>query len=53
MFYLFPASSPETKAPSTIVKEPIPGKTRDFKISVPVVVALMRQTLAFSNAAWP
>lgn len=51
--YLFPASSPVTKAPSTIVKEPIPGKTRDFKISVPVAVALIKHTFALSNAVWP
>ena len=53
LFYLFPASSPETKAPSTIVNEPTPGKTRDFNISVPVVVALIKHTLALSNAVCP
>ena len=51
--YLFPASSPEIKAPSTMVKELMPGRTNDFRISVPVAVALMRQTLALSRADWP
>jgi hypothetical protein len=50
---LFPASSPEITAPSTMVKEPTPGKTRDFSISVPVAVAFIRQTLALSRADCP
>ena len=50
---LFPASSPEMTAPSTMVNEPMPGKTNDFKISVPVAVAFMRQTLEFSRALCP
>ena len=53
MTYLLPASSPETTAPSTIVNEPIPGKTNDFSTSVPVAVALIKQTFAFSNADCP
>lgn len=31
----------------------LPGRTRFFSISVPVAVALMRQTCAFSRASWP
>ena len=31
----------------------IPGKMRFFKISVPVAVALIKQTLADSSAACP
>lgn len=31
----------------------LPGSTRFFSISVPVAVALMRQTCAFSRASWP
>lgn len=49
--YLFPAFSPVIRAPSTIVKKLIPGKTNDLRISVPVAVALMRHTLVLSKAA--
>lgn len=31
----------------------VPGSTRFFSISVPVAVALMIQTCAFSNDSWP
>jgi hypothetical protein len=40
-------------APSTMVNEPMPGKTNDFKVSVPVAVAFIRQTLEFSKALCP
>ncbi|CDF38245.1 unnamed protein product [Chondrus crispus] len=36
-----------------IVKEPIPGRTRFFNVSVPAGPALMRQTEARSKAVWP
>lgn len=39
---LFSASSPVTGLGSRMVRFPIPGSTRDFKISVPVAVALIR-----------
>ena len=48
--YLLPASSPCTVFPSTTVNEPIPGRIRFFRISVPVAVALMRHTFAASSA---
>jgi hypothetical protein len=35
-----------------MVKEPRPGRTRDLSISVPVAVALIRQTLACSSATY-
>ena len=50
---LFPASSPVTREPSTMVNEPMPGKTNDFNTSVPVAVALIKHTLAFSKALCP
>lgn len=48
-FYLVPISSSVTTVPSTIVKLPIPGKIRPFKISEPRAVAFIRQTFEFSN----
>lgn len=36
-----------------VVTITLPGRTRFFSISVPVAVALMRQTCAFSRASWP
>lgn len=48
--YFDPISSSVTFSPSTIVKEPIPGNTRLFNISVPNAVALIKQTLEFSNS---
>lgn len=46
-------SSPVIFLPSRMVKDPTPGSTRFFRISVPVAVALMRHTLAVSRATWP
>jgi len=51
--YLHPTSSSVTFFPSTIVKAPIPGNTSDFRISVPIPVALIRHTCADSNADCP
>ena len=50
---LHPISSSVTFFPSTIVKAPTPGNTSDFKISVPVPVALIRHTCADSRADCP
>lgn len=50
---LLPASAPSVILPSMMVKVPNPGRTRFFKISVPTALALIRQTLEASRAAWP
>lgn len=49
--YFAPISSLVIFLPSTIVNAPIPGKTTDFKISVPRPVAFITQMCAPSNAA--
>mmetsp|Transcript_7775 Transcript_7775/g.21260 ORF Transcript_7775/g.21260 Transcript_7775/m.21260 type:complete len:207 (+) Transcript_7775:1191-1811(+) len=50
---LLPRSRVVTTASSTTVKEPIPGKTRFFKVSVPVALPLTRQSLHLSRASCP
>ena len=35
---------------SSIVKDPTPGRTRDFNISVPIALAFIKQILAYSSA---
>lgn len=42
--YFEPMSSSVVFFPSTIVNPPIPGSTRDLRISVPRPVAFIRQT---------
>lgn len=51
--YLLPMSFGVTFASSTMVIAPTPGRTRDFSVSVPVALALMRQIFAHSSEAWP
>lgn len=53
MVYLEPMSSSVTFSPSTMVNEPIPGKIRLFKISVPKAVAFIRHTFEFSKRFCP
>lgn len=50
---LFPTSSPVTTLGSRIVKWPIPGRTRFFRIEVDVAVAPITNRRALSSAAWP
>lgn len=49
--HLAPISSSVIFFPSTMVNPPIPGRTKDFKISVPRPVALIKQTRQLSRAA--
>ncbi len=51
--YLTLTSSSRIFPLSMTVKEPMPGSIKDFKISVPRAVALIRQTWAVSNANCP
>jgi len=50
---LFPTSAPSVFFLSIIVKDPIPGRTRFFNVSVPTALALIKQTLASSSACCP
>jgi len=48
--YFDPMSSSATWFPSIIENAPMPGRTKDLSISVPVAVALIRHTLDPSKA---
>lgn len=50
---LFPASSGDTCALSRMVKWPIPGSTRFFRIEVDVADPEMTKMREFSSALWP
>lgn len=49
--YLVSKSASLIIFPSTMVKAPMPGRTKDLRISVPKVVALTRHTWQESNLA--
>ena len=50
---LFPASGWETDSWSRMVKWPVPGRTRFFRMDVDVARAEMTSTRAASSADWP